>query len=60
MVGPKKQGFGPRINVLKRFFFKKNRSMNYGLLKSAKMVLSKLIFYVQNQPISIFSKKKFI
>ena len=40
-----------------RIFFK-NRSMNYGSSKSAKIVLTMSIFYVKNQ--SIFFKKNFI
>ena len=40
MVGPKKQDFWQRINILKGFFFL-NPSMNYGSSKSAKIVLSK-------------------
>ena len=48
MVGPKKQDFWPRINILIGFL-KKNPSMNYGSSKSAKIVLSKSIFDVKNQ-----------
>ena len=48
MVGPKKQEFWPRINILKGFFFIKNSSLNYGASKSAKIVLSKSIFNVKN------------
>jgi hypothetical protein len=47
-VGPKKQDFWPRINILKGFFFQ-NPSMNYGSSKSTKIVLSKSIFNVKNQ-----------
>ena len=47
MVGPKKQDFWPRINILKGFFL--NLSMNYGSSKSAKIILSKSIFNVKNQ-----------
>ena len=49
IVGPKMQDFCPRINMLKGIFFKNNPTMNYGLSKSAKIVLSKSIFYVKNQ-----------
>ena len=45
MVGPKKQDFWPK---LKGFFL--NTSMNYGSSKSAKIVHSKSIFNVKNQP----------
>ena len=55
MVSPKKHDFWPRIHILKGFFF--NRSMNYASSKSAKIVLSKSIFDVKNQP--IFLKKNF-
>ena len=48
IVGPKKQDFWPRINILKDFFFQ-NPLMNYGSSKSAKIVLSKSIFEVKNQ-----------
>jgi hypothetical protein len=48
MAGPKKQDFWPRINILKGNFFL-NLSMNYGSSKSAKIVLSKLIFDVKNK-----------
>ena len=48
-----KQDFWPRINTLKGFFL--NSSMNYGSSKSAKIVPSKSIFDVKNQP--IFFKK---
>ena len=54
MVGPKKQDFWRRINILKEFFFK-NPLMNYGSSKSAKIVLSNSIFNVKNQ--LIFFKK---
>ena len=47
IVGPKKQDFWPRINILKDFFL--NPLMNYGSSKSAKIVLSKSIFEVKNQ-----------
>ena len=47
MVGPKKQEFWPRINILKGLFL--NLSMNYGSSKSAKIVLSMSIFIVKNQ-----------
>ena len=53
MVGPKKRDFWPRVNM-----FKKNPSMNDGLSKSAKIVLSKPIFDVKNQP--NFFKKKYL
>ena len=43
MVGPKKQDFWPRINILEGFFIL-NPSMNYDSSKSAKIVLSKSIF----------------
>ena len=45
MVGPKKENL---INILKDGFF--NPLMNYGLLKSEKIVLSVSIFDVKNQP----------
>jgi hypothetical protein len=48
MVGLKMQEFCPRINMLKGIFIKKNPSMNYGLSKSAKTVLSKSILDVKN------------
>jgi hypothetical protein len=35
MVGPKKQDFWPKINMLKEFFFWNNGTMNYGSSKSA-------------------------
>ena len=56
MAGPKMQAFGPRINMLKHFF-KKDPEMNYayGLSKSAKIVLSKSIFYVKNRQ-NVFKK----
>ena len=49
MVGPKKQEFWPRINILKEnlFFFK--LLMNYGSSKSAKIIHSKSILNVKNQ-----------
>ena len=49
------QDFCPRINMLKGFFLN-NHAMNYGLSKSAEIVLSKSIFNVKNQ--LIFFKKK--
>ena len=55
MVGPKKQDFWPRINILKGIK-KKNPSMNYGSSKSAKIVLSNSIFNVKNK--LIFFQKK--
>ena len=48
MVGPKKQDFWPRIDILKGFF--KILLMNNSSTKSAKIVLSKSIFDVKNQP----------
>ena len=48
MMGPKMQDFCPRINMLKDFFLN-NPTMNYGLSKSAKIVISKSIFRVNNQ-----------
>ena len=45
MVGPKMQYFDPRINMLKG----NHPIMNYGLSKSAKIVLLKSIFFVENQ-----------
>ena len=56
-VGPKKQDFWPRINKIKGILFL-NLSMNYGLSKSAKIVLSKSIFDVKNQ-LNFFFKKRF-
>ena len=56
MVGPKKQDFWPRINIVKGNLKKENPSMNYGSSKSAKIVLSKSIFNVKNR--LIFFKKK--
>ena len=53
MMGPKKQDFWPRINILEGFFL--NPSMNYGSSKTTKIVLSKSIFYVKNRPI-LFKK----
>ena len=53
MMGPKKQAFWPRINLLKGIL--KNPLMNYNLSEIAKIVLSKSIFYVKNQ--SDFFKK---
>ena len=47
MVGPKKQEFWSRINILKEFFL--NPSINYGSSISDKIVLSKSIFEVKNQ-----------
>ena len=55
MVGPKKQDFRPRINILNGFFFL-NPSMSHDSSKSAKIVLSKSIFNVKN--LLIFFKKK--
>jgi len=52
MVGPKKQN--SKFNILQGFLFK-NPSMTYGSSKSAKIVLSKSIFDVNNQ--SNFFKK---
>ena len=49
MVGPKRQDFWPRVNILKGFFLK--QSMNYSSSKSTKIVLSKSIFDVK-KPIS--------
>ena len=49
MVGAKKRIFLPRINILKGLFFFQNPLMNYGLLKSTKIGLSKSIFEVKNQ-----------
>jgi hypothetical protein len=43
MVGPKMQDFCQRIDMLKG-----NPLMNYGLSKSAKILLSRSIFYVKN------------
>ena len=57
MVGPKKQDFCPRINMLKELFLN-NPAMNYGTSKSAEIVLSKAIFYVKTQRNSF--KKKII
>ena len=54
MVGPKKQDFWPRINILKGFFL--NPSKNYCLSISAKIILSKSIFDVKNQ-LNFFNKK---
>jgi hypothetical protein len=54
MVGHKNQGFWTRIKGV--LFL--NRSMNYGSLKSAKIVLSKSIFCVENKP--IFFKTKIL
>ena len=54
MVGPKKQDFWPRINILKGIYFL-NPLMNYGSSKSAKIVLSKSIFDVKNQ-LNFFKK----
>jgi hypothetical protein len=56
MVGPKKQDFWPRINKSTKENFQKNWLMNYRSSKSAKIILSKSIFYVKNQPIK--KKKK--
>ena len=47
-VGPKKQDFWPRINIIKRFLLK-NPWMNYNLSKSANIILSKSIFDVKNK-----------
>ena len=56
MVGPKKQYFCPRINILKGFFFKSFNELRF--VKSAKIILSKSIFDVKIN--RIFSKKKFV
>ena len=45
MVGPKKQDFWPRINLLKGKYFV--NAMNDGSSKSTKIVLSKLIFDIK-------------
>ena len=47
MVGPKKQEFWPRIDILKGFF--KILLMNDSSTKSAEIVFSKSIFDVKNQ-----------
>ena len=52
MVGPKKQDFCPKVNVLKGIVFFKSADE----LKSAKIVLSKSIFDVKNQ-LNFFKKK---
>ena len=56
MVGPKKQDFWPRINILKGNLKKENPLMNYGSSKSAKIVFSKSIFDVKNQ-LNFFKKR---
>ena len=56
MVGPKKQVFRPKINILNGFFFKNPSMSHHDSSKSAKIVLSKSIFNVKNQ--LIFFKKK--
>ena len=53
MVGPKKQEFWPRINILRDFFY---MSMNYGSSKNDKIVLSMSIFIVKNQLIFFQNK----
>jgi hypothetical protein len=55
MVGPRKQDFWPRINILKGIKTKFFDELQ--LSKSAKVVLSKSIFDVKNQ--SNFFKKIF-
>ena len=52
--GPKNQVFGQESTYSKIFFL--NLSMNYSSSKSVKIVLSKSIFYVKNQP-NFFKKK---
>jgi len=47
-VGPKKQGFGLRINILEGNIFFKTPSMNSDSSNSAKIVLSKSIVDVKN------------
>ena len=54
MMGPKKQYFSPRINLLKGFFFKQSCYELWS--KNAEIVLSKSISYVKNW--RIFFKKK--
>ena len=56
MVIPKKQVFWAIIKIFKDIF--SNRSVNYALSKSAKIVLLESIFYVKNQLI-LFKKKSF-
>ena len=46
MVGPKRQDFWPRINILNRKLKKKKSLTNYGLSKSAKIILSMSMFNV--------------
>ena len=53
MVGPKKQEFWPRINILRDFFY---MLMNYGSSKNDKIVLSMSIFIVKNQLIFFQNK----
>ena len=52
------QYFYPRINMLNKIFFQNNPAMNYGSSKSAKIVLSKSIFYVKNRQ-NFFQKNSF-
>ena len=49
-LGPKNQDFWPRINVLKGEFCKKTSVIELWFVKSAKILLSKSIFNVKNQP----------
>ena len=39
----------PKIQHAQRIFLKNNPAMNYGLSKSAKILLSKSIFYVKKR-----------
>jgi hypothetical protein len=41
MVGPKMQDFCPRIDMLKGNCFENIPAMNYGLSKSAEIILSR-------------------
>ena len=56
MMGPENVRFLAKNQHTQRIFLK-NPSMKYGLSKSAKIVLSKSIFDVKNQP--NFFKKHF-
>ena len=60
MVGLKKQDFFPRNNIFKEKDIRKIPLMNDGPSKSAKIVLSKLIFDVKNRQIFFFFSKTYL
>ena len=57
MVGPKKQNFCPRINMLKEFFLN-NPTMKYGSSKSAKIVCTFKVNFLCQKLTDFFSKIK--